>query len=58
MKVEGFETKDGYAAVPFGKEYMVIFDGKQMDVFSTPDDAYKFIKAHRNQPKVGTVFIE
>jgi hypothetical protein len=55
---EGFVTKDGYAAVPFGKtKLIVIFDGQQLETVSTPLQAQKFIKNHRTSPKSGTVFI-
>jgi len=55
---EGFVTKDGYAAVPFGKkQLMIIFDGQQLEVVNTVLQANKFIKQHRSTPKSGTVFV-
>jgi hypothetical protein len=55
---EGFETKDGYAAVPWGKKRLVvIYNGEQLIDVSTVLQAQKFIKEHRANPKTGTVFI-
>jgi hypothetical protein len=57
--IEGFITKDGYAAVPFGKkQLMIIFNGYQLEVVNTAKQAEKFIRDHRSTPKTGTVFIE
>lgn len=53
---EGFITKDGYAAVPFGNQLMIIFNGQQIKVCRTVESANKFIKAHRASPDTGTVF--
>jgi len=53
---EGFITKDGYAAVPFGKQLMIIFNGQQLKVCRTEDSARKYIKEHRASPDTGTVF--
>ena len=41
---EGFETKDGYAAVPWGKRLVIIYDGQQLVDVSTVLQANKFIK--------------
>lgn len=54
---EGFETKDGYAAVPWGKRLVIIYNGEQLTDVSTVLQANKFIKQHRANPKTGTVFI-
>lgn len=55
---EGFVTKDGYAAVPFGKNKLVIiFEGYQLETVSTVLQANKFINNHRDNPKSGTVFV-
>jgi hypothetical protein len=54
---EGFITKDGYAAVPFGNQLMVIYNGQQLKVCRTENSARNFIKQHSSQPKPGTVFI-
>ena len=56
--LEGFVTKDGYAAVPFGKQLMIIYNGKQLHVCRTVNSAYTFIKKHRSQPEAGTVFVK
>lgn len=53
---EGFVTKDGYAAVPFGKQLMIIYNGEQLKVCRTESSAHKFIKEHRSTPQQGTVF--
>jgi hypothetical protein len=55
---EGFITDDGYAAVPFEKKLMIIYNGKQIDVVNTPLQAKKYIDKMRSDPKIGTVFIE
>jgi hypothetical protein len=54
---EGFITDDGYAAVPYGKKLMIIFDGQQLEVVNTILQAQKFIKQHRATPQSGTVFV-
>jgi hypothetical protein len=55
---EGFITKDGYAAVPWGKKRLVIiYEGRQLTDVSTVKQAQKFIKEHRSSPKTGTVFL-
>jgi hypothetical protein len=55
---EGFITKDFYAAVPWGKRLMIIFNGQQLGDVSTVLQAHKFIKNHRdNTPQKGTIFI-
>jgi hypothetical protein len=55
---EGFITKDGYAAVPFGKKNLIIiYNGEQLEMVSTPLQAKKFIQKHRTQPSAGTVFV-
>lgn len=53
----GFETKDGYAAVPWGKRLVIIYNGEQLTDVSTERQAQKFIKDHRTNPKTGTVFV-
>jgi hypothetical protein len=53
----GFVTQDGYAAVPFGKQLMIIYNGQQLKVCRTESSAHKFIKEHRSTPKQGTVFL-
>jgi hypothetical protein len=56
--LEGFVTKDGYAAVPFGKQLMIIYNGEQLEVCKTIRSANNFIKKHRSQPQSGTVFVK
>jgi len=55
---EGFETKDGYAAVPWGKRLVVIYNGEQLTDVSTVLQAQKFIKQHRTTHQSGTVFVQ
>lgn len=54
---EGFETKDGYAAVPWGKRLVIIYNGEQLTDVSTERQAHAFIKKHRTTPATGTVFV-
>ena len=55
---EGFITKDGYAAVPWGKKRLVvIYNGEQLTDVSTVLQAHKFINQHRANPQRGTVFV-
>lgn len=43
-EANGYVTKDGeWAAVPFGKKFMIIHDGQQGQVFKTLENAKKFI---------------
>jgi hypothetical protein len=53
----GFETKDGYSAVPWGKRYVILYNGEQLTDVKTILQAQKFIKQHRTTPKSGTVFV-
>lgn len=58
---EGYVTKDGiWAAVPFGKKFMIIHNGQQGDVFKTLDAAKKYInKQNRAQkPKKASSSLE
>lgn len=55
---DGFITKDGYAAVPYGKQFIVIFNGQQLQLCRTENSAHNFIKKHRSTPQTGTVFIK
>jgi len=52
-----FATPDGYAAVPWGKRLVVIYNGEQLIDVSTKLQAQKFIKQHRDIPQSGTVFV-
>lgn len=56
--MEGFETKDGYAAVPWGKRLVIIHDGQQLVDVKNTREANKFIKNHRSAPQNGTVFVD
>lgn len=53
----GYDTKDGYAVVPWGKRYVIIFNGEQLTDVKTILQSQKFIKQHRATPKSGTVFV-
>jgi len=52
-KSEGFETTDGYAAIPWGKRLVILYDGKQLTDVSTVRQANTFIKKHREDSKQG-----
>ena len=54
---DGFTTDDGYAAVPWGKRFVIIYDGQQLTDVKTILQAHKFIKQHRATPQSGTVFV-
>jgi hypothetical protein len=54
---DGFETKDGYAAVPWGKKFVIIYNGEQLTDVNSIAQAQKFIKQHRATPQSGTVFV-
>lgn len=56
-KSEGFILADGYAAVPWGKRLVIIYNGEQLIDVSTKLQAEKFIKQHRASPQSGTVFV-
>ena len=58
MENLGFETKDGYAAVPWGKRYVIIYNGEQLVDVGTVRQANNFIKQHRSNPGDGTVFVK
>jgi hypothetical protein len=55
---EGFITKDGYAAVPFGNQLIVVYGGEQLKLCRTESSAHNFIKSHRTTAKAGTVFVK
>jgi hypothetical protein len=52
-KENGFETADGYAAVPWGKRLVIIYNGEQLEDVSTVRQANTFIKKHREDSKQG-----
>lgn len=53
---DGFETKDGYAAIPWGKKYVIIYNGEQLADVKTILQAQKFVKQHRASSGSGTLF--
>lgn len=57
-KNEGFITQDNYAAVPWGKKLVIIFNGQQLEEVNTIRQAQKFIQDHReDSSSSGTVFV-
>ena len=58
-KNQGFETEDGYAVVPWGKRYVIIYNGQQLEDVSTERQANTFIRKHRESTfETGTVFVQ
>lgn len=58
-KETGFETADGYAAVPWGKKLVIIYDGQQLGDVNTVRQANAFIKKHREDSQEGvTQFLQ
>lgn len=52
--MDGFIVSDGeYAAIPFGKQLMIIHNGQQMKVCRTEKSARKFISDHKKGKSVG-----
>lgn len=56
--MEGFiiGKNDEYAVIPFGKKWMIIYKGQQLEVVNTVLQAKKYIKKHCASPETGTVF--
>lgn len=53
---EGFIVgKGNYAAIPFGNQLMVIYNGEQLKVCRTEQSARNFIAEHKKQVKATTV---
>jgi hypothetical protein len=52
-KTEGFVTPDGYAAVPWDKKLVIIYNGEQLEDVSTVRQANAFIKKHREDSRQG-----
>jgi hypothetical protein len=51
--IEGFIIGKGeYAAVPFGKQLMIIHNGQQLKVCRTESSARKFIADHKSGKSV------
>lgn len=47
-------TKDGYATVPLGDRFVLIYDGFQISDHKTDEEAIEALKKHRekqNKPK-------
>lgn len=45
---EGFKIGDGtYAVIPWGKRYVIIHNGQQLDDVSTVNQAQKYIEQHK-----------
>jgi hypothetical protein len=58
-KSEGFITQDNYAAVPWNKKLVIIYQGEQLGDVNTIRQAEKFIKNHRESTfSTGTVFVQ
>jgi hypothetical protein len=52
-KSDGFETPDGYMAVPWGKRLVIIHRGQQIGDVRTVHEANAFIKSHREDSGQG-----
>ena len=51
--MDGFIVGDGtYAAIPFGKQLMIIHNGEQLKVCRTEASARKFISDHKKGKSV------
>tara|TARA_R110000868_G_scaffold335198_1_gene595965 strand:- start:742 stop:924 length:183 start_codon:yes stop_codon:yes gene_type:complete len=53
----GFDTEDGYAAIPWGHKLVIVFNGEQLIDVKNQKEALQFIKTHRTTPKSGTIFV-
>lgn len=49
--MDGFVSSDGWAAVPYGNQYMIIYGGRQISVHKTLDKAKEAIKVNRSKIK-------
>lgn len=57
--LEGFTMfKDEYAAIPFGKQLMILHDGHQLKVCRTENSARKFINDHKKGKSVAQLPVE
>lgn len=53
---EGFIVGKGdYAAIPFGNQLMVIYNGEQLKVCRTEQSARNFIAEHKKQVKAASM---
>jgi hypothetical protein len=50
--------KDTYAAIPFGKQLMIIHNGQQLKVCRTESSARKFITDHKKGKSVAKLPID
>jgi len=56
---EGFTMfKDTYAAVPYGKQLMIIHNGQQLKVCRTENSARKFIQDHKSGKSIAKLPID
>lgn len=56
---EGFIVGKGtYAAIPFGNQLMVIYNGTQLKVCRTEQSARNFIEAHKKEMKKSSVPVQ
>lgn len=44
-------TKDGYAAVPWGDRFVIIYNGKQLKDVETAEEAAAYIRAQQKKNK-------
>jgi len=51
----GFITDDGYGAIPYGNQLMIIYNNQQLEIVKTKKLAEKFISDHRASSDSGTV---
>lgn len=57
--IEGFIIGKGdYAAVPYGKQLMIIYRGQQLKVCRTESSARKFIDDHKKGKSVAKLPID
>ena len=57
--MDGFIVgKGNYAAIPFGKQLMVIYNGEQLKVCRTEASARKFIDNHKKGKSVAKLPVE
>jgi hypothetical protein len=49
-QTDGYISSDGmWAAVPYGKKYMIIYNGEQLSVHKTLETAKKTIKIYQKK---------
>lgn len=47
-------TKDGYAAVPWGTRYVIIYNGQQISDVATAEEAVTYIRNQQKNTKAKT----